>query len=209
MNILGTIMITMNEFETFQEYLSLKLHFDQGKYDYFKYGGKTSASVESFDKRRDKFKFGKLSRKLTDPEITEYFVANFIRGKKWIGDFNEKNWTEHKKINQSIEYFFENDVEKLLTNAENFDILFNSVNGNHPKIIKAYLGKKIKLETLIIFEKLLRFRKQYDEEIKEKFIWPEVSRLIQKYEPFVNIDKPTFKAIALNKISEIQHERTN
>ena len=48
MNILGIIIITMNEYETYQNYLALKLHFDDGKYDYFKYGGKTSVTVESF-----------------------------------------------------------------------------------------------------------------------------------------------------------------
>ena len=58
-----------------------------------------------------------------------------------------------------------NDAEKLLTNAEYFDIIFNSDKGNHPKLIKAYLGKKISLETLVIFEKLLHYRKRFDKEI--------------------------------------------
>ena len=199
----------MDPFETYTNYLALKLHFEQDRYDYFRYNGKTNASIEAFHRRKDRFKFSRLSNKLTDPEITEYFVANLVRGKKWIGDFTKKNWTEHQKVNQSIQYFFENDCEKLLTKVENFDILFNSDDGTHPKIIKEYLGKKITLETLIIFEKLLKFRKRYDTDIKEAFIWPEVSRLIQKYEPFVKIDKPAFRTIALNKVSEIHNERTN
>ena len=199
----------MDPFETYTNYLALKLHFEKDRYDYFKYNGKTNASIEAFHRRKDRFKFSRLSNKLTDPEITEYFVANIVRGKKWIGDFTKKNWTEHQKVNQSIQYFFENDCEKLLTKVANFDILFNSDDGKHPKIIKEYLGKKITLETLIIFEKLLKFRERYDKDIKETFVWPEVSRLIQKYEPFVKIDNSTFRTIALNKISEINNDRSN
>ena len=86
----------MDPFETYTNYLALKLHFEQDRYDYFRYNGKTNASIEAFHRRKDRFKFSRLSDKLTDPEITEYFVANMIRGKKWIGDFTKKNWTEHK-----------------------------------------------------------------------------------------------------------------
>ena len=55
---------------------------------------------------------------------------------------------------------YENDLEKLLTSSHNFDILFKCDNGNHPKLIKAYLGKKITLETLVILEKVLKTRKE-------------------------------------------------
>ena len=65
----------MTDYEAYLNYLALKLHFD-GKYDYFKYGGKTSATIESFKKRKDKHQFAKLARKLSDEQISEYFIAN-------------------------------------------------------------------------------------------------------------------------------------
>ena len=49
-------------------------------------------------------------------------------------------------------------------------------------------GKKISLETLVIFEKLVHYRKTFDKEIREQFIWPKVSRLIEKYEPFIDVN---------------------
>ena len=195
----------MTDYEAYLNYLALKLHFD-GKYDYFKYGGKTSATIESFKKRKDKHQFAKLSRKLSDEQITEYFVANLIRNKSWIGNFNKQNWTEHKKIIQSIEYVFENDVEKLLTIAENFDIIFNCDEGNHPKLLKAYFGKKINLETLVIFEKLLHYRKRFDIEITETYVWPRISRLISRYEPFVEVDIGKCKQMLLEKATELRNE---
>ena len=192
----------MTPVETYQSYLALKLHFE-GKYDYFKYGGKTSASAASFDKRKDKFKFVKLSTKLSDPQIIDYYLANFIRGKKWIGDFDKTNWLEHKKVNQSLEYVYENDIEKLLTITENFDILFKVGEGNHPKLVKAYLGKKVSLETLVILEKVLQFRKQFDAKISETYIWPKVSLLIKKYEPFLEIDVRAFRMKTLTLVKEL------
>ena len=192
----------MTDYEAYQNYLALKLHFG-GEYDYFKYNGKVSATLESFGKRKDKFKFVRLSNKLSDPQILDYYLANFKVGKEWIGDFNQKNWTEHKKVNQSLQYCYENDIEKLLTTAENFDILFRCDNGNHPKLIKAYLGKKINLETLIILEKVLQFREIFDKKITETFIWPKVSRLINKYEPFIKVSARRFRIITLNKVKEL------
>ncbi len=194
----------MTEFEAYQNYLALKLHFMDSNYDYIKYNGKVSASVDSFKSRKDKYQFLKLSKKLSDEQITEYYIANFIRNKKWIGEFDQQNWNEHKRITQSLEYIFINDVEKLLTLEPEFDIIFNCDKGNHPKLLKAYLGKKICLETLVIFEKLLHYRKQFDREITETFIWPNTSRLIEKYEPFVEADVSKCKLMLKEKVKELK-----
>ena len=177
----------MNEFEAYKHYLALKLHFSSD-YDYFKYNGKTNATQQSFEKRKDRFRFSRLARKLDDPLLIEFFVSNLILGNVWVGEMDEKVWKEWVAKNESIEYIFKNEAEKLLTQAPNFDIIFNCNNGNHPKLVKAYLGKKINLETLVIFEKLVHYRKTFDKEIREQIIWPKVSRLIEKYEPFVDVN---------------------
>ena len=191
----------MTDYEAYQNYLAMKLHFG-GDYDFHKYNGKVSATLESFEKRKDKYKFVRLSKKLSDPQILDFYLANFIRGKEWIGDFDQKNWMAHKKIVQSLQYFYENDLEKLLTTSDNFDIIFKCDNGNHHKLIKAYLGKKITLETLVILEKVLQYREVFDKDITEKFIWPKVSKLIGKYEPFMQVSARKYRMITLNKVQE-------
>ena len=49
-------------FETYQSYLSMKNHFTNRKYDFFRYGGKSSATVTSFNKRKDKYWFENIKK---------------------------------------------------------------------------------------------------------------------------------------------------
>ena len=65
-------------FETYQHYLSLKNHFTNPKYDFFKYGAKTRASVTSFNKRKDKYWFEKTSRKYSDKEVVDFWFLIFL-----------------------------------------------------------------------------------------------------------------------------------
>ena len=194
----------MNEFEAYKEYIALKLHFTSD-YDYFKYNGKTNVTSHSFNERKDKHHFKRLAKKYEDSIIREYFIANLIDNKPWVGNMDVATYSQWQARTQSIEYIFQNDVESLLTNVTEFDIIFNSDKGNHPKLVKAYLGKKISLETLVIFEKLLRFRKTFDKEIKEQIIWPKVSQLIRKYEPFVEANISRCKKLLIEKAEELNN----
>ena len=46
-----------------------------------------------------------------------------------------------------------------------------------------------------------------DNEIKEQFIWPKIGRLIEKYEPFLEVNKWKLKSIAISKVEEFQDGR--
>jgi len=192
--------IQLDPFATYQQYLALKLHFTTDSYDYIKYNGKTSAKFAAFEKRKDKHFFGRLSKRNDSKYVMNYFVANLIAGKEWIGEMDKKILQEWLSRTQSIEYNFTNDIEKLLTNVSNFDIIFTCEDGTHPKLIKTYLGKKISLETLVILEKILHYRKHFDKKIQEKFMWPDISRLILKYEPFVKADIYKCKSLLREKV---------
>ena len=70
--------LSMTPFDTYKIYLAMKSHFTREKYDYFQYGGKTNASLDSFYKRKDRYFFEKTSRKYPDEEVKQFFVANFV-----------------------------------------------------------------------------------------------------------------------------------
>ena len=58
----------------------------------------------------------------------------------------------------------------------------------------------------MIFEKILQYRKRFDKEIKEQIIWPKVSQLIKKYEPFVEADLSRCKKLLIEKVGELKDE---
>ncbi len=183
--------------KAYSRYLALKLHFTTD-YDYFRYGGKTRAMTnESFEKRKDIFFFQKIERRYNDQELTDFFVSNFVDDNKtkWIGELSsvnaEKVYVNWKKKTQSFSYVFEQDLliakEKLRT-ANPAD-LWESVEGNHPQILKLYLGKKINLETLVATNEVLNYVPRWDKEIRDSIIWPGISKSIRKYSPFIHMNK--------------------
>jgi len=183
-------------FEVYQTYLSFKNHFTREKYDYFKYAGKTNASITSFNKRRDRYFFEKMSRQKSDIEIKEYFLSNFITedpSKIWIKEIiqnGEGRYTDWKKKSQSLSYVFSEETSSIFT-KKNFDSVFSTSKG-HPVILKKYLGGEISIETLVILEKILKFRERFDFKLQDP-VWLSVSLILKKYEPFLNIDVSKYK----------------
>ena len=102
-------------YEAFGIYNALKLHFTQESYDYFKYNGKTNVSLSSFENRKDKWHFTKLSKKFNlKDDLVSFIVSNLVNNEKlWIGDLlNEDADVHHmkwKKVIQSFSYVFEYD----------------------------------------------------------------------------------------------------
>ena len=188
----------MTGFEVYKMYLALKLHFTSDSYDYFQYGGNAKASQTSFDQRKDKFFFVKLSRKFKDFELREFFVANFIAEDKvypaTLVREGAKNYADYIKRKESLSYRFKEDCEVLYDMCDNFDDLFN-VTSVHPPLIKAQLGGKISIETLTIFNKIFQYVPQFDKQIKEEIVWKPLRNKVVKYDPFLHIDLGKYKKI--------------
>ena len=189
----------MMPFDAYRCYLSLKNHFTKDHYDYHKYRGKTRATQQAFYKRKDRFWFEKFARQKKDKEVEEFFVSNFIYstdpGTMWIGEMikeGEGRYQEWKKKTQSLSYVFKEDIDTHL-NGVSFDELFDCSSG-HPPILKSYLGNKTSLETLVICDRILGYRKDFDKKLNDP-VWETVSRKIKKYSPFLNIDVPRYKKI--------------
>ena len=185
--------------DAYRCYLALKNHFTKDKYDYHKYHGKVRATNQSFYKRKDRFWFEKFARQKDDKEIVDFFVSNFIYstdpGTMWIGEMikdGEGRYQEWKKKTQSLSYVFKEDVSNLFSD-KNVDDVFDCSRG-HPLILKSYLGKKTSLETLVICDRILEYRKDWDKKLNDP-VWETVSLKIKKYSPFLNIDVPHYKKI--------------
>ena len=188
----------MSGIEVYKMYLSLKLHFTTDTFDYFKYGNAAKASQQSFDSRRDKFFFVKLSRTFKEDELREFFVANMIVEDKvypaTLVREGAKNYQEYLKRKQSLTYRFKEDVITLHEVSQKFDKLF-IIDGMHPPLLKAHLGGRISIETLAIFHKIFNYVENFDKIIKEEIVWRPIRNRILKYEPFIFIDKGKYKNI--------------
>jgi len=186
-------------FETYQHYLSLKNHFTNPKYDFFKYGAKTRASMTSFNKRKDKYWFEKTSRKYSNKEIVNFLVSNFVSTDNpqnlWIGEIinsGERKYADWMKRQQSLTYLFKEQSNELLSEND-LESLFDCSKG-HPKILKKFLGGNISLETLTIYEIIFHFSKNFDKKLNDP-VWESVNLKIKKYTPFLNINVFNHKKI--------------
>ena len=185
--------------DAYRCYLALKNHFTKDHYDYIKYRGKTRASNQAFYKRKDRFWFEKFARQKNDKEIEEFFVSNFIYSTDpstvWIGEMikeGEGRYQEWQKKVQSLTYIFKEETESVFENKK-MDDMFDCSKG-HPPILKSYLGGDISLESMVIYDRILGYGKDFDKRLKDP-VWETVSRKIKKYSPFLNIDVSRYKKI--------------
>ena len=204
----------MNGFEVYKIYLAIKLHFTSKNqsYDFHKHNGRTTARLETFTKRRDRYYFHRLSKSYDNKSIVNYFLSNFVSNTNlWVGDIIGKAGDEHykqwsKKI-ESLHYYYEKDIdyiiERMTTKDIKFNDLFLSLDGQHPPIIKMFLAKKINFETLIILDDILRFTKKLNKNIKEKVLWPKLFDRMKRYKPFLSYNITKYKISLRDKMKEI------
>jgi hypothetical protein len=194
----------MTPFDAYKQYLALKNHFSKDNYDYHKYAGKSRASVESFNKRKDKYWFEKLSRQKSDEEIKNFYIANFVEADDpnslWIGnviragDIYYKEWVKRQ---QSLQYLFTQESQTFFSEY-NLDQAFDCSKG-HPPVLKKFLSGKISPETLVIYDRIFLIRNNFDKKLLDP-IWESVSLKIKKYTPFLNIDVFRYKKILKDTI---------
>ena len=198
--------LKVTPFDAYQHYLSLKNHFTNPKYDFFKYGAKTRATVSSFNKRKDKYWFEKTSRKYSDKEVVNFLVSNFISTDNpqnlWIGEIinsGERTYAEWMKRQQSLSYLFKEQSTELLSEIE-LEELFKCSKG-HPIILKKLLSGKLSIETFVIYERIFHFSKKFDKQLNDP-IWETIGLKIKKYDPFININVFQYKKILRSIVHE-------
>ena len=189
----------MMPFDAYRCYISLKSHFTKESYDYHKVGVLTRVKKETFYKRKDRFWFEKLSRQKNDKEVVDFFVSNFVSttdpSRMYIGELvknGEERYVDWKKRTQSLSYVFREESEFLFKDHQ-MDEVFDCSKG-HPIILKKFLGGNISLETLVIYDRILGYGKDFDKKLKDP-VWETVSKRVRKYTPFLNIDVFRYKKI--------------
>lgn len=189
----------MTPIEVYQTYLAFKNHFTKENYDFFKYCGKVKTSQDAFNKRKDRYFFERVSRKKTDDEIINFFIASFSQSEDpqsvWIGeiiDSGEKRYSEWMRKMQSLSYLIKEQSSELFFDTK-VDEVFDCSKG-HPPLLKKFLSGKISLETLVVYDKIFLFGNKFDKQLFDP-VWETVSFKLKKYKPFLNIDTKKYKQI--------------
>jgi hypothetical protein len=204
----------VNGFEIYKVYLAVKLHFTSKNqsYDFHKHNGRTTARLETFTKRRDRYFFHKLSKSYNDRSIVDYFLSNFVSNTNlWVGDIigksGDETYKEWSKKIESLQYYFEQYIDYIIERMTTKDIKFNdlylSVKGQHPPIVKMFLAKKINFESLIILDDILKFTKNLSLNITETVLWPKLNDRMKRYRPFLSYNITKFKLTLKKKLKEI------
>jgi len=196
-----SIYSTKDAFDLYVYYLALKRHFTSN-YDFFKYNGKVKANAMSFENRKDKFFFYKLTKY---PNPKDHILANIIDSPDvWIGDLLEDKakdiYDQWLKIRESLSYTFRTDLGKLDYDDPNKDIM---TSGEHPNLLKLYLQGQFHIESLIILDGLMEIFSYWDKNIQDTIIWPDINSKCMNYKPFLQYEKSKMRKIVLDRIKHL------
>jgi hypothetical protein len=72
--------------------------------------------------------------------------------------------------------------------------MFKIEGKRHPPIVKEHLAKTLSLESMVILNKIIGFKKDFDS-ILDDPVWKFLSMRIDKYDSFIHIDVFKFKSI--------------
>ena len=201
-------MTSREGFDAYCLYLAISNHFNTESYDFFKYNGKVPVKLPAFLKRNDKYHFAKLARQHRD-DLKDFLVANLSKqkyyGRNLLDSECTDNYKEYKKRKQKLTYTITEDMRYLQDKYETLKTTLDSKDGQHPPILKEFLGKKITAESFIAFDMIFGVFEDYNEMIQEKFIWPKENNRLTKLKPFIE-----FKQVKLRQIMrDIWIQRTS
>lgn len=189
----------MSPFDTYRAYLALKQHFSRTDYDAIKYNFKVNASVKSFEARKDRYQFQKLSKQA---DLLNFMVSNLMnREIQWVGDLlseeAEAVYMSWLKRQQSLSYIFSDELTNL---NSDFNQNFKVLNGQHPYLYKLYRQKVVSAETLLILDNEANFLKYWDKKLHDRTIWPTDYLKLTKYKSFFKYDEKKFHKILLDTV---------
>lgn len=197
----------MTGYEAFCLYSSLKLHFTQESYDYFKYGGKSRTSIDAFENKKDKWFYYKLSRRFTnDEQARDFLVANLVHSSDvWIGhlltDDCDVHYRARQKVIQSLSYTFTNEIVPLMSQENPNDWLMVQ-DGEYPLLLRMLLHGEVSIETVCILNSIMKFLPMWDKKITDTIHYPNISLKIKKYTPFIQFDPTKYKLILKKQLHE-------
>lgn len=187
----------LSGYHAFKLYFAMCKHFERGSYNIFQQKGKIRYPESSFEKRNDKAFFYRLGSEYLKGDLANFFMANIMADKKHVSEMTDLTFREWKSKMHRIDHLFESDLNTLSSIGCDFRDLFKTVSGGLPIILQVYNGGHVNIETICIIDDIVRgeFLERWNQQISDKFIYPEIANRIVKYKPFIQYDKPELSEI--------------
>lgn len=190
----------MTGYDAFLLYQAIKLHFTSDSYDFFKYQGKYRCSVETYEKRNDRYFYHKLSRKYPETEDLTFFLATnfFLNKKMWVRELFDEQANDRclyrKRVKESLVYRVTQDMDKLgLHSQEKMKEVLHVRDGEPPMLLQAAWQGDIHNETLIVLNAVIGFFPIWSKKMSDTVIFPDYRQQCERYAPFLQIDVKKFQ----------------
>ena len=173
----------MSGYETYQIYQALKLHFTSD-YDAVKYNYKTAVKRDTFERRRDRYFFEKLSRKYNKEKLIDFFTANLIADTNvWIGDMKDQVYNDYISRFDKLTYMFIQDIKLISEKEYSFDeICKTSDNNSTNPLLESLRAQEINIETVVLIDILVNFLRTLKVKINDPLgINKDLINLLLKY----------------------------
>lgn len=148
----------MTGFQTYQIYNALKLHFTSG-YDAVKYNFRTAVKQDTFERRRDRYFFEKLSRRLNKETAIQYFTSNLIHDPSvWVGNMTDDVYNAYIARYDKLTYMLTNDMKLIRDKGYTFDEMCTASDNNSSNpLLESLRAGEIQLETVVLVDILVNF----------------------------------------------------
>ena len=148
----------MDGYQTYQIYQSLKLHFTSD-YDAVKYNYRTAVKRDTFERRRDRYFFEKLSRRFNKEKLIHYFTSNLIQNPSvWIGDMSDEIYNAYIARYDKLTYMLSQDMNLMSDKEYSFDQLCTTSDDNTTNVfLESLRSGEIHLESVVLVDIMVNF----------------------------------------------------
>ena len=192
--------MALKPFDAYYAYVVMRLHFSNKDYDASKYNQKIRLTPKSFENRKDKWLFVKLSKRFSNVvEYNDFLLCNFVYGSKtYVSDLLDDNaarlWIRYMRLKEGFTNIFKDDIvvlrDEMIKSGLSLptELFWNVEPGSDfPYIINMMLQKSIHIETVIALDSVSPFLFKLNQKIGDhaNFIWPSTYLKLTKYKQLI------------------------
>jgi hypothetical protein len=197
-------MIKTGPYDVYTAVIAIRLHFQRGSYDAFKYNFRgRGRRLSDLKTHKDYYFYEKIARKYRNQkDLVGFLVSNYIAGNTWIGNMTDEVYQVWLARLQSLTYNLRKDLTLMQEQTASFNWWLRLTDEHRIPILDICRRGEISVESIIVIDSLVNFLKRIDlSSINDPLnIYEEQIYFLQMYKPFVesNINKTAARKTVIN-----------